>query len=138
MPHDPELVAETKGWFERAWTDLRAANHEWTADPPVLEDIVFHAQQAVEKCFKGFLAWHGITFRKTHNLEELAESCLRLDPTLRDLADRAVPLTEYAWKFRYPGEPESPSSEEAAEALGTAKEVYAALLARLPEEVRPV
>ncbi len=134
MPHDAELVAETKAWLDRAQTDIRAANHEWTADPPLVEDIVFHAQQAVEKCFKAFLAWHGIIFRKTHNLEELAESCLRIDPTLKDLADKAVPLTEYAWRYRYPGEPQSPSREEATEALNTATE---ALLARLPGEVRP-
>jgi len=77
MPHDAELVAETKAWFDRAHADIRAADHEWSADPPLVEDIVFHAQQAVEKSFKAFLAWHGVTFRKTHNLEELAESCLR-------------------------------------------------------------
>ena len=128
MPHDAELVAETKAWLDRAQTDIRAANHEWTADPPLVEDIVFHAQQAVEKCF---------IFRKTHNIEELAESCLRIDPTLKDLADKAVPLTEYAWRYRYPGEPQSPSREEATEALNTATEVYEALLARLPGEVRP-
>jgi hypothetical protein len=58
MLHDPELVAETKAWFARAQTDIRAAAHDWTAEPPLVEDIVFHAQQAVEKCFKGFLAWH--------------------------------------------------------------------------------
>ena len=137
MPHDAELVAETKAWFDRAHADIRAADHEWSADPPLVEDIVFHAQQAVEKSFKAFLAWHGVTFRKTHNLEELAESCLRIDLTLKALADKAVPLTEYAWRFRYPGEPESPSPEEAAAALETAKEVYEALLARLPGEVRP-
>jgi hypothetical protein len=31
--------------------------------------------------------------------------------------DRAVPLTEYAWKFRYPGEPSEPSADETDEAL---------------------
>jgi HEPN domain-containing protein len=52
MPHDPEVVAETKAWLARAQTDIRAAAHDWTAEPPLVEDIVFHAQQAVEKCFK--------------------------------------------------------------------------------------
>jgi HEPN domain-containing protein len=104
---------------------------------PLIEDIVFHAQQAAEKCFEGLLAWHGVPFRKTHNLEELGESCLRLDPTLKSLADKAVPLTEYAWKFRYPGEPDVPSREEAAEAVAIAREVYESVLTRLPDEVRP-
>ena len=33
--------------------------------------------------------------------EEIGEQCLGIDPTLKGLIDRAVPLTEYAWKFRY-------------------------------------
>jgi len=112
MPPDPELVAETKAWLAKARTDLRAASHEFTADPPIVEDIVFHAQQTVEKCFKAFLAWNGVAFRKTHSLEELGEACLQLEPALRPLVDRAVPLTEYAWKYRYPGEEASAISRE--------------------------
>lgn len=68
--------------------------------PPILDDVVFHCQHA-EKTLKGFLAWHDQVFRKTHNLEELGELCLHIDPTLRSLINRIVPLTEYAWKFRY-------------------------------------
>lgn len=137
MPHDPVRVADTRGWLAKARADLRAAEHEFRAVPPILDDIVFHCQQAAEKALKGFLAWHGRPFRKTHSLEELGEQCLDVDPTLRALVDRAVPLTEYAWKFRYPGEPEEPSQEEAEEALAIAREVYTATVARLPEEARP-
>jgi HEPN domain-containing protein len=86
---------------------------------------------------KGFLMWHGVPFRKTHSLEELGEQCLDLDITLKDLVDQAVPLTEYAWKFRYPGEPEEPFGEEAQEALQLAQQLLKAILARLPGEVRP-
>jgi hypothetical protein len=52
-------------------------------------------------------------FRKTHSLEEIGEQSLALDPALRPIIDEAVPLTEYAWKFRYPGEMEEPSRTEA-------------------------
>jgi hypothetical protein len=41
MPYDSELVAETKAWLAKARLDLQAASHEFTADPPLLEDIVF-------------------------------------------------------------------------------------------------
>ena len=58
MPHDPLLVAETKGWFIKAANDLRAAVHEFSAEPPLLGDIVFHCQQAAEKSMKGFLNRH--------------------------------------------------------------------------------
>ncbi len=137
MPHDPELVAETRAWMLKAANDLRAARVLRGAEPPLLDDVVFHCQQAAEKALKGFLTWQGKPFRKTHDLEEIGEQCLKLDATLKDLIDRATPLTEYAWKFRYPGEPEEPSREEAEEAQTTARDVYEAVLRRLPEEVRP-
>ena len=70
--------------------------------PPILGDLVFHCQQATEKLLKAFLVWHDVVFRKTHNLEELGEQRLAIDPTLREVVDRAVPLTEYAWRFRPP------------------------------------
>jgi HEPN domain-containing protein len=136
MAHDPARVAEARAWIVRAARDLRAADHEFQAVPPLLDDIVFHAQQAAEKALKGFLTWHDRPFRKTHSLEELGEQSLMLDPALRPIIDRAVPLTEYAWKFRYPGEMEEPSRAEAEDALATAREVYAAIISRLPAEAQ--
>jgi hypothetical protein len=47
--------------------------------------------------------------------EESGEACIAIDATLRETIERAIPLTEYAWKFRYPGEPEEPMREEAEE-----------------------
>jgi len=82
--------------------------------------------------------WHSVPFRKTHSLEELGEQCLDVDSTLRALIDCAAPLTEYAWKFRYPGDPEEPSFDETKEALQIAREVYEAVLGLLPEDVRPL
>ena len=137
MPREASLVAETKAWLSKAARDLGAARYELQADPPFVEDIAFHAQQAVEKALKAFLTWHGRAFRKTHNLVELGEASSELDPSLEALLRRAAPLTEYAWKFRYPGLPEEPTAEEAEVALGTASQVYEVVLNRLPEEVRP-
>jgi HEPN domain-containing protein len=98
-------------------------------------DVLFHCQQA-EKSFKALLAWHDVLFRKTHSLEELGEQCLLLDSSLAPLADRAVPLTEYAWKFRYPGEYGEPSVDEATNGRRVAQEAWEAIGARLPEEIR--
>jgi len=136
MPHDPELVAEARAWLLKAGQDVAAAVHEFKAEPPFLADIVFHAQQAAEKALKGFLTWHSTPFRKTHNLEELGEQCLIIDPSLAGVIDRAVPLTKYAWKYRYPGDLEDPTHAEAAEALTRAREVLDEFLVRLPPEVR--
>lgn len=137
MPHDPVRIEEAKGWLAKAEVDLRAAEYERTADPPITPDIVFHAQQLVEKSLKGFLSWNDTPFRKTHNLVELGEQCSKLDNSLEGLLQRASVLTEYAWKFRYPGEPEEPTELEADEALALAKQVYEAILERLPEIFYP-
>ena len=108
MPHDPALVQDTRAWLTRADRDLQAAEHDMKATPPLLDDALFHCQQAIEKALKAFLAWHDVPFRKTHNLTELGEVCVKIDASLQEVAERAGPLTKYAWKFRYPGESEEP------------------------------
>ena len=75
--------------------------------------------------------------RAADHLEELGEQCLAIDPTLREIVDRAVPLTEYAWRFRYPGEPDAPTDEEVREALAAARAVRGAITARLPSATEP-
>jgi HEPN domain-containing protein len=137
MPHDPTLIAEVHAWLSKAGKDLAAADYESLAQPPFAEDIVFHSQQAVEKSLKAFLCWHRIPFRKTHNLVELGEACTQIEQGLESLLRRAAPLTEYAWRFRYPGDPEEPSPKEAADALTIACEVFDAVLNLLPASVRP-
>ncbi|MGA3024305.1 MAG: HEPN domain-containing protein [Bryobacteraceae bacterium] len=137
MPHDPALIGEVRSWLSKAGKDLAAAEYESRADPPFADDIVFHAQQAAEKSLKAFLSWHRVPFRKTHNLIELGEACCQIDRRLESLLRRAAPLTEYAWKFRYPGDPEDATAEEAAGALATACEVFDTVLRCLPPDVVP-
>lgn len=137
MKADPARVAETRAWLRKAALDLRAAEHERTASPPLTGDMVFHAQQLVEKTLKAFLSWHDQPFRKTHSLVELGRQCAALEPDLEPLLRKAAPLTEYAWKFRYPGEEEEPDLAEAEAALELARQVFAAILERLPEAARP-
>ena len=137
MQHDPARVAETREWLVKARLDLAAAEFEFTAKPPLTGDIVFHCQQLAEKSLKAFLVWHDVPFRKTHNLVEIGQQCSSVDPTLEPLARRGAVLTDYAWRFRYPGEPEEPTEPEARKALALAREVYEAVLRRLPDDVRP-
>lgn len=111
--------------------------HSLTADPPLTFDVSFHAQQACEKALKALLAWHDRPFRKTHNLEEIGEACLAIDASLRSLIDRAAPLSEYAWRFRYPGDANDPTNDEAVAALAVARAVFQAVIDRFPADVRP-
>ncbi|HEV7784359.1 MAG TPA: HEPN domain-containing protein, partial [Thermoanaerobaculia bacterium] len=136
MPHEPARIEDTKAWLTKAWRDLQAGQFE-LVNPALLGDVVFHAQQAAEKALKAFLTWHDIPFRKTHNIEEIGAAGIEIDASLSEAVNRAAPLTEYAWRFRYPGEPEEPAVDEATEALSLAREIYQAVLARLPEEAQP-
>jgi HEPN domain-containing protein len=131
-------LQDVRAWLWKAELDLKAAAHEMSAPAEGLwGDVMFHSQQAAEKALKAFLSWHDVPFRKTHNLEELGQQCMALDSTLGPVADQAAPLSEYAWKFRYPGETDEPDRAEAEEALAAARKVYDAVLTRLPSRARP-
>jgi HEPN domain-containing protein len=123
--------------MEKARLDLGAGLADLSQEPPFCGDAMFHSQQAVEKALKGFLTWHETPFRKTHDLRELFGACAGADPSLALLGRRAEGLTPYAWAFRYPGESEEPTRDEAESALALAREVVAALVTRLPEDARP-
>jgi HEPN domain-containing protein len=133
----PEIAAEVRDWVERAADDLREAEHNLTAAPPLVRGALFHSQQTAEKALKALLAAHDHPFPKTHDLEELGRMVIALDSTMAPIVDRAKHLTPYAWRFRYPGAPPPPSESETREALAIARDVYAAILTRLPDEVRP-
>lgn len=137
MPLDELLVAEVRAWLRKAASDLAAGDHDLTAAPPLSDDALFHAQQAAEKALKGFLFYHDVPFRKTHDLGEVGDPVREIDGSLAPLLDRAERLTKYAWTFRYPGAPYDPTRDEAAAALALAREVYDAVLTRLPSETHP-
>ena len=137
MALDPVRVADTRAWLVKASRDLRGAEIDLAADPPLLDDVVFHCQQAVEEALKGYLTWNDQPFRRTHDLVDLGGRCVAIDPTLDPLLRRAAGLTEYAWKFRYPGEPGEPTDVEAADSLALAREVVSTMLGKLPAEARP-
>lgn len=132
MEADPELAGETKAWFTKSAGDLRAARTLLAATPPLIEEAAFHCQQAVEKALKGFLTWHRRPFRKTHNLEEIGRQAIEIAPAIAHVVEEAIPLSEYASKFRYPGGPYEPTEAEVAEAMATAERTVAAVLAQIP------
>ena len=136
MPHDPVLVRTTREWILRAADDLKLAEAHGTTEPAFIRDALFHCQQATEKALKAFLAWHDKPFRKTHDLRQLSDVCIQIDRLLAPLLDRTELISDYAWKFRYPGAPCEPSAEEVSEALQLAREIVEAIRSRLPAEVR--
>jgi HEPN domain-containing protein len=116
-----EKARDVQAWLRKADDDLRSAQVDLAADPPLIEDALFHCQQAAEKSMKAFLTAHDATFRKTHDLDELAAACGTIDASLNDALDPARDLTVFAWAFRYPGSDEPPPEAEAHESLALAQ-----------------
>ncbi|MBS0159484.1 MAG: HEPN domain-containing protein [Nitrospira sp.] len=133
----PETAVEARAWFQKATNDLRGADIDLAAAPPLVEDALFHCQQAAEKAMKGDLTAHERVFRKTHDLDELARACEAIDPTLKAVLLEARDLTVFAWEFRYPGDSQVPPEGEAVQTLALARQVVSVLLDRLPPTIRP-
>jgi HEPN domain-containing protein len=136
MKVDEATVAEVREWLMKAKNDLDAVEWLLSAPHPLVSPASFHIQQAVEKSMKTFLTWHSIPFRKTHDLTELGHLCLAIDPSLREPLQNAARLTEYAWRYRYPGEPLEPDLEELQDDITIGKALMLELFDRLPKELR--
>jgi hypothetical protein len=80
---------------------------------------------------KAFLTAHDATFRKTHDLDELASTCEKIDASLKDVLGPARDLTVFAWEFRYPGSDEAPPESEAQDCLLLAQATVGAIRERL-------
>ncbi len=134
---EPDVrTLEVRGWLLRASEDLRAGKHDMTASPPLLSDVAFHSQQCAERAMKAYLVHREQPFRKTHNLTELGGAVARLEPSLEELMRTASLMTEFAWRFRYPGDAPSMDRGEAIEALKVAERVLDAIVRALPPNCR--
>lgn len=132
MRPELELVRQ---WLERAEIDLRSAQVDLAANPPITEDACFHCQQAAEKTPKAFLVHHGVEFEHTHQIERLIQQCARIDPGFAELHETADGLTGYAVRFRYPYPGPWPDLAQARQALTVARQVWNFVIKGLPKEV---
>lgn len=122
---------EVGAWMQKAESDIRGAQVDMGAVPPLIEDALFHCQQAVEKAMKAFLTANDVSFRKTHDLDELAIACEEIDDSLKETLVPARNLSVFAWEFRYPGDSATPSETEAYGAIALAEKVVAAVRQRI-------
>lgn len=135
-----EAISElVRDWLTRASHDLQGARILATANNPLLDMAIYHCQQAAEKAVKAWLQSKDDPFPKTHDIEELVEQAVKLNPNFKQLAKPAAILTPYVSAFRYPGGADEPmpSREEFDEALQHAQAIYNFVLNLLPAEARP-
>lgn len=124
MTPDESRRSDAALWFAHADKDLNAAALLAAPEP---SRSVFHSQQAAEKAAKALLVYHGVPFRRTHDIEELGVQCASVCPEIESLMREASTLTAYAVTFRYPDSPSEPDEDEAHSALGLARRVCAVL-----------
>lgn len=91
-----------ENWLEHARSDLRLARLA-LGQGVLPEQICFHAQQAVEKAFKGILLKKGVEFPLTHDLEALLSIFEAASILIPENLQEAGILTPYAVETRYPG-----------------------------------
>ncbi len=132
----PEEFEEITAWLTKAARDLRAAEYLAASEEPLLDVVVYHCQQAVEKALKGYLTAQSSPFAKTHSLVALLAQAEVFDAELDGLRDHAEELTPYATRYRYPGEPFEPGGFEAEQALARATEAVRFILDRVPRPAR--
>jgi HEPN domain-containing protein len=135
---DPDRLSRwhrVEAWIRHATDDARIARGCLGLDPPALGGAAYHCQQAAEKLLKGFLVQAGVDFRRTHDLDALAESVLPLFPTLQPLLTAVRAWTTWGVAYRYPGEDEpepEPSGEELSIALIVITQLGSALRSQAP------
>ena len=63
--------------------------------------ICFHITQAVEKLLKSFIISNGISIKKTHNLDELQKTAIRIDDSFKKINKECVSLNEFVPNIKY-------------------------------------
>ncbi len=86
------------------------ARDDWVAGMASSDpySICFHAQQAVEKILKAFLAFHQEQIPRSHDIGDLLTRCVKIDQSLANLMPLADVLQPFGVEIRY-----SPSKERA-------------------------
>ena len=114
-------------WIAKAGSDFGVAKHLVMEDPPYLEAVGFHAQQAAEKYLKAFLVEQQIEFPKTHNLAELLDLVSKANLDLASSLKDAIALTPYGVDIRYPSDFPNITHEAARKAVELARKVRDAI-----------
>jgi len=120
---DEEKQQEVQEWLTKSQHDLEAARLLFASQASLLDIVVYHCQQSVEKALKGYLTFQDVVFPKTHNLSSLLGNCVFFNSNFNDFFEIAETLTPYATEFRYPGEVLEPEQEEAKQAIVMAETV---------------
>lgn len=125
-----EISKYTNDWFLRGDDDLGTI--EILLTKRGLPNIIcFHAQQAAEKYFKGFLAFHKKNVRKIHAIENLLKACVVIDNSFEQLSEDAIFLDQFYTETRYADDYIEFSREDAEKAAEIATRIKEFVLEKI-------
>ncbi len=120
------MKQSTLEWIEKAEGDWIMAQRAYRArKDPVYDAACFHCQQCAEKYPKAELNEARLAFNKTHDLEDLLTQVLAIEPGQTSLQPQAAFLTNFAVRYRYPGQ--TATKAQAQQALKDCREVRHAI-----------
>ena len=112
----------THDWIKKAESDYRMALTLSRNRKETFHDgVCFHCQQSAEKYLKARLEEDGKRVPRTHDLDELLQALLPVEPLWAALQPAATFLSDYGVDFRYPGN--EATAQAAKTALKNAKVV---------------
>lgn len=124
MALDEATRAWVARWVRLAEGDLAMARLGLESEQfDVFELVGFHAQQAVEKFIKAFLARSAVDFEDQHDIDYLQALVRKADSQLASRIDPAASLNRYAVGTRYPGRYAPVTREQAEAAVRIAEQV---------------
>ena len=98
------MLPITQEWVDKAEGDWGSAGRDFRArKAPNFDGACYHSQQCAEKYLKARLQEAVIAFPKTHDLEDLLDLILPIEPSWHTLRPALQRLVSYAVVYRYPG-----------------------------------
>jgi len=94
----------TRDWVKKAENDFKVACQILRRRKDIVPDAAaFFCQQCVEKYLKARLVEAGMVFPRTHDLLQLLNLCLPVEPLWSAYSKVVDTMSDYAVDFRYPG-----------------------------------
>jgi HEPN domain-containing protein len=112
-----------KDWFDMAEKDLKSSRIlvEHDADNGI---VCFHCQQAIEKCFKGYLIVKSGELVEGHSLVKLCRKSVEYDNILKSYLKDCAYVSAFYIETRYPAEdPMTVSKEDAIDCIKIAETI---------------
>ncbi|HYV27017.1 MAG TPA: HEPN domain-containing protein [Candidatus Eisenbacteria bacterium] len=114
------MKTATRDWVRKAEHDyLAAVDLARRRKQPVYDAVCFHAQQSAEKYLKARMEEAGMSIPRTHDLEDLLNQLLSIEPRWATFRAASQTLSDFAVDFRYPGQ--SATKAQALQALADCK-----------------